>query len=238
MLRGIKDYKTAVANKLKTFLSSVRESIQTQDSVHHFVSLLKLESSGLNAFDIYREIIEQEYFNGTTNNRILTGGMLYKEIKSHLLGDIKHRNTINEFQKFLCEHFFPESGEVQLTPNEEKGVLYVKIGNDEREIYNWGDGTQQLITMLFSIFKHKDEDAVFFIEEPELYLHPGLLRKFIEVINLDMFNKTQYFITTHSNVVLDTSADANINMSIFKFKKLKDQPNDVQEKFTVEQWTA
>lgn len=235
VLRGIKDYKTEVANKLKTFLSSVRESIQTQDSVHHFVSLLKLESSGLSAFDIYREIIEQEYFNGTTNNRILTGGMLYQEIKSHLLGDIKHRNTINEFQKFLCEHFFPESGEVQLTPNEEKGVLYVKIGDDEREIYNWGDGTQQLITMLFSIFKHKDEDAVFFIEEPELYLHPGLLRKFIEVINLNMFNKTQYFITTHSNIVLDASADTNINMSIFKFKKLKDQPKGGQEKFTVEQ---
>lgn len=89
--------------------------------------------------------------------------------------------------------------------------------------------------MLFSIFKHKDEDAVFFIEEPELYLHPGLLRKFIEVINLDMFNKTQYFITTHSNVVLDTSADANINMSIFKFKKLKDKSNNRQETFTVEQ---
>lgn len=235
VLRGIKDYKTAITNKLKTFLSSVRESIQTQDSVHHFVSLLKLESSGLSAFDIYREIIEQEYFNGNTNNQILTGGMLFQEIKSHLLGDIEHRNTINEFQKFLCKHFFPESGEVQLTPNEEKGVLCVKIGDDERAIYNWGDGTQQLITMLFSIFKHKDEDAVFFIEEPELYLHPGLLRKFIEVINLDMFNKAQYFITTHSNIVLDTSADANINMSIFKFKKLKDKTNNRHETFTVEQ---
>ena len=234
---------------MEEFLLLESNSIQTQDSVKHFISLLKLKSSGLKAFDIYREAIAQEYFNNETkeadretkecNNKakdfILTGGMLYQEIKSYLLGDIKHRNTINEFQKFLGEHFFPESVEVQLTPNEEKGVLYVKIGDDEREIYNWGDGTQQLITMLFSIFKHKDEDAVFFIEEPELYLHPGLLRKFIEVINLDMFNKTQYFITTHSNIVLDASADTNINMSIFKFKKLKDQPKGGQEKFTVEQ---
>ena len=249
VLRGIKDYKTIIGNKLEEFLLLESNSIQTQDSVKHFISLLKLKSSGLKAFDIYREAIAQEYFNNETkeadretkecNNKakdfILTGGMLYQEIKSYLLGDIKHRNTINEFQKFLGEHFFPESGEVQLTPNEEKGVLYVKIGDDEREIYNWGDGTQQLITMLFSIFKHKDEDAVFFIEEPELYLHPGLLRKFIEVINLDMFNKTQYFITTHSNIVLDASADTNINMSIFKFKKLKDQPKGGQEKFTVEQ---
>ena len=249
VLRGIKDYKTIIGNKLEEFLLLESNSIQTQDSDKHFISLLKLKSSGLKAFDIYREAIAQEYFNNETkeadrktkecNNKakdfILTGGMLYQEIKSHLLGDIEHRNTINEFQRFLCEHFFPESGEVQLTPNEEKGVLCVKIGADERAIYNWGDGTQQLITMLFSIFKHKDEDAVFFIEEPELYLHPGLLRKFIEVINLDMFNKTQYFITTHSNIVLDASADTNINMSIFKFKKLKDQPKGGQEKFTVEQ---
>ena len=235
VLRGVKDYKSTIVKKLNDFLSAVSNSIQTQDSVKHFISLLELAPSGLSSFDIYRKIIEREYFDSKTDKLVLTGGMLYQEIKSHLLGDIEHRNTINEFQKFLCKHFFPESGEVQLTPNEEKGVLCVKIGADERAIYNWGDGTQQLITMLFSIFKHKDEDAVFFIEEPELYLHPGLLRKFIEVINLDMFNKTQYFITTHSNIVLDASADTNINMSIFKFKKLKDQPKGGQEKFTVEQ---
>ena len=235
VLRGVKDYKSTIVKKLNDFLSAVSNSIQTQDSVKHFISLLELAPSGLSSFDIYRKIIEREYFDSKTDKLVLTGGMLYQEIKSYLLGDKQERDTITEFQDFLYEHFFLEYGKVQLIPKEKDGVLSVKIGDDEREIYNWGDGTQQLITMLFSIFKHKDEDAVFFIEEPELYLHPGLLRKFIEVINLDMFNKTQYFITTHSNIVLDTSADANINMSIFKFKKLKDQPKGGQEKFTVEQ---
>lgn len=55
------------------------------------------------------------------------------------------------------------------------------------------------------------------------------------LINLDIFEKHQYFMTTHSNMVLDASADANINMSIFKFKKMKEQSDDRQEKFTVEQ---
>lgn len=235
VLRGVKDYKSTIVKQLNNFLSSVSNSIQTQDSVKHFISLLELAPSGLSSFDIYRKIIEREYFDSKTDKLVLTGGMLYQEIKSYLLGDKQERDTITEFQDFLYEHFFLEYGKVQLIPKEKDGVLSVKIGDDEREIYNWGDGTQQLITMLFSIFKHKDEDAVFFIEEPELYLHPGLLRKFIEVINLDMFNKTQYFITTHSNIVLDASADTNINMSIFKFKKLKDQPKGGQEKFTVEQ---
>lgn len=64
----------------------------------------------------------------------------------------------------------------------------MKIGNDERPIYDWGDGTQQLIIILFSFFIHKDEEnKVFLIEEPEMYLHPGILRKFIEVINSEIF---------------------------------------------------
>ena len=93
-------------------------------------------------------------------------------------------------------------------------MLFIKIGNDERPIYDWGDGTQQLIIILFSLFIHKDEkDSLFFIEEPEIYLHPGILRKFIEVINSDVFPNHQYFITTHSNIVLDTSADSDIEMS-------------------------
>lgn len=236
-LRGIKDYKTTIEKKLNSFLLSVCDSIKSQDSVHHFINLLKLDSSGLNKFDIYREIITQEYFmsGSTSAKHILTGGSLYQEIKACLLGDKWQRELVVEFQEFLHKHFFPEYKDIQLIPKESKGVLCVKIGDDEREIYNWGDGTQQLITMLFPIFKCKDEGATFFVEEPELYLHPGLLRKIIEVINLDIFEKHQYFMTTHSNMVLDASADANINMSIFKFKKMKEQSDDRQEKFTVEQ---
>lgn len=115
-------------------------------------------------------------------------------------------------------------------------VIFVKIGKDERPIYNWGDGTQQLIIMLYSLFKYKDEqNKIFFIEEPEMYLHPGVLRKFIEVINSNLFKYHQYFITTHSNVILDTSADTNIKMSIFKFKKVKDTSQNDGKDFLIEQ---
>ena len=124
----------------------------------------------------------------------------------------------------------------KLIPDEEEKVLYVKIGNDERAIYDWGDGTQQLIVILYSLYKHKDETGkLFFIEEPEMYLHPGILRKFIEAINSDVFKNHQYFITTHSNIVLDTSADTNIKMSIFKFKKVSDKDDSAKKTFLVEQ---
>lgn len=232
-VRGVKDYKTILDTKLKTFLKSAA-SIQNKDSINHYISLLNLEKDGLQSFDIYREITSHEYFPQKDLN-IITGGNLYGKIKSMLLGNEEDRKTISDFQSFLQIYFFPEYETVQLIPNEEKKVLYVKIGYDERPIYDWGDGTQQLIIILFSLFIHKDEaNNLFFIEEPEIYLHPGILRKFIEVINSDIFPNHQYFITTHSNAILDVSADANINMSIFKFtknKNCKDNPSN----FLIEQ---
>ena len=232
-VRGVKDYKTVFDTKLKNFLKSAA-SIQNKDSINHYISLLNLEKDGLESFDIYRDITIREYFPNSNLN-IITGGNLYGKIKSMLLGNEKERNTILEFQSFLRKHFFSEYDTVQLIPYEGEKVLYVKIGNDERAIYNWGDGTQQLIIILFSLFIHKEElNNLFFIEEPEIYLHPGILRKFIEVINSDIFPNHQYFITTHSNVVLDVSADANINMSIFKFTKNKSS-EDGTAKFMIEQ---
>lgn len=240
IIRGTKDYKTIINNKLDTFLKSAN-SIQNKDAINHYISLLNLDSKGLESFDIYNDVITYEYFNDNKDNkgikeRILTGGKLYNEIKSMLLGDGSQREVIEKFQNFLKENFFSNYKEVQLIPNEEKKVLYVKIGNDERAIYDWGDGTQQLIVILYSLYKHKDEiGKLFFIEEPEMYLHPGILRKFIEVINSDVFKNHQYFITTHSNIVLDTSADTNIKMSIFKFKKVNNIKNNCGKNFLIEQ---
>ena len=237
VLRGFKDYKSIINSKLKSFLDSTR-SIQNKDSIHHYISLLNLEAKGLEDFDVYRDIVSQEYFkeNQASIKNILTGGKLYQEIKSMLLGNAEQRRLIEEYQNFLHDNFFDEYGSVQLIPNEEKKTLYVKIGDDERPIYDWGDGTQQLIIILFSLFIHKDEEnKVFFIEEPEMYLHPGILRKFIEVINSEIFKNHQYFITTHSNVILDTSADVNVEMSIFKFKKIKNKTSSDGAEFIIEQ---
>lgn len=237
ILRGFKDYKSIINNKLKNFLGST-QSIQNTDAINHYISLLYLETRGLGDFDIYRDMIAQEYFKKQPSfvNNILTGGKLYQEIKSMLLGNESKRKLITDFQTFIHKEFFSEYETVQLIPNEDEKILYVKIGSDERPIYDWGDGTQQLIIILFSLFIHKDEDnKLFFIEEPEMYLHPGILRKFIEVINSETFKNHQYFITTHANIVLDTSADSNIEMSIFKFKKNKGEVHDNPIQFFIEQ---
>ena len=237
VLRGTKDYKKIINKKLGSFLQSTT-TIQNKDSINHFISLLNLQNNGFQSFYIYKDVVENEYFSdkNSFNGKILTGGTLYNEIKSMLLGSEQDRTLIRDFQTFIKKMFFDEYNDFQLIPNEKYNVLYVKIGDTERPIYNWGDGTQQLIVILYSLYKHKDEqNKIFFIEEPEMYLHPGILRKFIEIINSETFKYHQYFITTHSNIVLDVSADTNISMSIFKFKRVKEKDKNNGKDFLIEQ---
>ena len=104
IIRGTKDYKTIINNKLDTFLKSA-DSIQNKDAINHYISLLNLDAKGLESFDIYNDVITYEYFNDNKDikgikERILTGGKLYNEIKSMLLGDGSQREVIEKFQNW------------------------------------------------------------------------------------------------------------------------------------------
>ena len=60
------------------------------------------------------------------------------------------------------------------------------------------------------------ERCLFFIEEPDICMHPGYQRILLQV--LAQHNQHQYFITTHSNHLLDMSLDFS-DTSLFLFKK-------------------
>ena len=63
---------------------------------------------------------------------------------------------------------------------------------------HFGTGTHELIVLCSALMLH--ENRFVCIEEPEIHLHPELLRKFFRF--LATTNNT-YFIATHSNVLLD-----------------------------------
>ncbi|MCP5768268.1 ATP-binding protein, partial [Klebsiella pneumoniae] len=63
-------------------------------------------------------------------------------------------------------------------------VVNIKIGEDkQRPIYELGDGLQQAIILTYETYmKEYDEDGnkqtyAFFIEEPELHMHAGMVRQ-------------------------------------------------------------
>lgn len=148
-----------------------------------------------------------------------------------MLSDYDERQTVIEFETFLSDNFF--NGErISIIPrqfvdkvyardnadNERNSDVYIKIGEEEEfPIYLLGDGIQSIIILTFPLFAHRDKRHILFIEEPELSLHPGMQRTFIETIN--QFENAQVFIATHSNHFLDMTLEASSDISVFSFQK-------------------
>lgn len=172
--------------------------------------------------DFYKQRTLADYFegkfpDGNFTGEIYTGQSFYKDLKSLLLGDHDQRKTAKEFEIFLSEELF--GGEsVTLIPRENSDVVWLRLGSSpEKAIFNMGDGLQHLIILTFPLFNNRSRSNQVFIEEPELYLHPGMQRSLIKAMR--RFNKNQYFIVTHSNHFLDLSLDFD-DISIYNLKKI------------------
>jgi AAA15 family ATPase/GTPase len=173
--------------------------------------------------NLYKNRTINDYFQNpalSDKMTVFTGLELYQTLKEKLLGEPEDRDLVKKFENFLSEKFF-NSKSVTLIPKE-KGddprVVNIKIGNEQQfPIYQLGDGLQNRIICTFNIFTEKDR-CLFFIEEPDMLMHPSLQRSFLEV--LSDFDQHQYFITSHSNHFLDMTLDF-ANISVFHFSKIE-----------------
>ena len=181
--------------------------------------------------DYFRDIISKRSFRDEGNPRtfIVTGLGLYQNIRKRLLARTQsERKTVRDYECFLSEHFFPGQN-VTLIPVEEgnNDVVHIRIGDkDERPIYDLGDGMQSLIICTYSIVTETEPGSLFFLEEPDLCMHPSLQRTFLEV--LKTYHRKmghQFFITTHSNHLLDLLEDNEL-VSIFSFSEIADRAPD------------
>lgn len=160
-----------------------------------------------------------DYFNGSSLDNdleIFTGLEMYKSLKEKLLGEPEEREIIKEYENFLSSTFF-QGNQITLIPKEkDNGIVHIKIGEEKQfPIYDLGDGIQNLVILTYKIFT-EEKNTLFFIEEPDLFMHPGMQRAFIEFLLTR--SKHQFFITTHSNHILDMSIDYS-EISIFHFQK-------------------
>jgi len=130
---------------------------------------------------------------------------------------------------FLSANFF-QGREVTLTPalhnqeGKENDVVHIKIGESEdRPIYDLGDGMQSLIICTYPIITELRLGSLFFLEEPDLCMHPSLQRVFLKVLRESYTEKGhQFFLTTHSNHLLDLLEDDDL-VSIFSFSEIADR---------------
>lgn len=172
-----------------------------------------------------------DHYQLVSSVEIFTGLELYQQLDRDFRG--RRRKDLESFEEFLSKTFFNSIG-VEIIPEHpdetyarppEKGkmrhgVIAVKLGQSgmEMPIHLLGDGIQSLIILLYRVFM-ASSDTWFFIDEPEIGLHPGLQRIFLDAItnHPDIIKKNhRFFLTTHSNHLLDLTIDKK-NISIFTF---------------------
>lgn len=186
--------------------------------------------------DLYRIRTQTDYFSQNDiprAPRVFTGLTLYAEVTDQLLGDRQKRERLRAYENFLSERLF-EGVAVSLIPRRDSDVLFVKLGSEtEQPIHHLGDGIQTVIILTYLAFVL--DRAWFFVEEPELYLHPGFQRKLVEVL-LEFEGRHRFFLTTHSNHFLDMTMDYR-GIATYGFRKMLDHDDgdEITPRFIVEQ---
>ncbi len=149
-----------------------------------------------------------------------TGLDLYSSIEE-MYYRVSSRKQLTEFEQFLSEQFFGNKDvaivparnvPVQLdnmvdrlptNPIDKVFEFEIQIGNEEPlAIHNLGTGIQMMIILTWFMFQC--ESGVIFIEEPELFIHPGMQKQLMNIYDTHPRSKQfQFFIATHSNHILD-----------------------------------
>ncbi|KPL80294.1 ATP-dependent nuclease [Herpetosiphon geysericola] len=220
---------SSIANIIINLLNQVQIKFNKNIYIPTLRSLRPLDSEYT---DFYQNQTIESYFKSAIHKpEIYTGLGIYAKLRIYLLGDNVKRKKIREYQEFISHTLF-EDKEVTLIPRDEEKHIFVKIGNEkERPIYDLGDGIQSAIILTFLPFVSL-ENCIFFIEEPELFLHPSMQRKILEFYH--SLDRHLFFMTTHSNHLLDITIDIP-EISIYNFRKsLTSSDDDETPHFIVE----
>ena len=218
---------------IKVFIEIEKIEIQKPQPHKSYIPLLRSAISiyGKRPGENVKKIAEDIYEYTTRKNyrlnddiEIETGRNLYKNIR-RVRNDFKYiRDEFEKFEKFLSESFF-DGKRVDIvardTEDPNEAHINIFIDEDERDIHDLGDGIQSLIIIMFKIFTAKPGSWIF-IEEPEITLHPGFQRIFLDQLlkNKDFEEKElKFFISTHSNHLLDLSLESKSHISIFSFER-------------------
>lgn len=190
--------------------------------------------------DIFLETLNNYY---KLNNKIVdvfTGIHLYKDILNTRNSKREIRESFEKFENFIGKYFF-DNKKIDIVAefnkdeslagnnNLENISVHIEGEKETRDLFRLGDGIQAIIILMYKIFMAEDNSFIF-IDEPELNLHPGMQRLFLEQIttNKDLEKKNlMYIITTHSNHLLDLTIEKE-NVSIYSFSPKKNANGEKQ----------
>jgi hypothetical protein len=196
----------------------------------YFNQMIQIENTDADKF-----INNKEFFDWKKNRTISfnltisTGETIQKQI-IEMNTDTDGKEKLAAYVKAVENYFFNGSKFGIIEKPNDTDVIKVTIGNEhDKCIYDLGDGIQQILILTFEAFM-AEKRMLFFIEEPEIHFHPGMLRQLMNFY----LDKTEhyYFFTTHSNHLLDMVNESD-EVVIQKFIKLPKNDTKEESKFEI-----
>lgn len=230
--KAINAYKEELSSYECIYIPTIRGlrgtnySISEEKDAKGQTSKRKTESK---EYDNYEHRTRADYFKTGLKEKatIYTGFHLYTDVRKLLLGKNQDREKIRSFEKFIGDTFFGGKP-FNIIPSVDDHSVHISIDNEEdKPIYDLGDGIQSIIILTYPLFFNTDKKMKVFYEEPDLYLHPGYQRIFMEAIARPEFKDFQFFFTTHSNHFLDMTLDYS-NISVYAFRRIADKQFEIE----------
>lgn len=180
--------------------------------------------------DVFKQTTIKSHKLNDVKVDVFTGLDLYYQIVN-IRNDVKDkRESFEKFEEFLSTNFF-QGKKIEIVAKfniydkhngkDDSEIINVYIDGESKDLHELGDGIQALFILMYKIYTCENKSLIF-IDEPEINLHPGMQRLFLEQITSNKFlqeKKLIYFISTHSNHFLDLTIEKE-DISIFLFNKV------------------
>lgn len=179
-------------------------------------------------------ILNNDYVTGE-NNIIKDAQKRIIRVKPNISADFLIKNYLRDFKDRHKDEYSDFCSTLQdyfddMEISENLFLESVSMDRKERPVVRMGDGFRRLFIMLFYIF-HPDFDIIL-IDEPELHLHPTVIKKFLKVL-IDKKFDNQVFLTTHSSIFVTPkhieyiwriARDENRNTKVYTIFSSKNTP--------------
>ena len=150
-------------------------------------------------------VIQEGHTFGDSNSSINGSNIISKmfEMQNPVIGNESSRDKFNLIQRFVRDLINKPDLEIEI-PHTKKEIV-LTIDENRLPLESFGTGIHQLVLLCSTLVIH--ENSIVCIEEPEIHLHPELQRKFIKFLGK---TKNIYFLTTHSNIFLDSRYNTSV----------------------------
>lgn len=186
------------------------------------LQLLKAWADSIRFFDPVRAVDRSQGSRGMDDGAGLLAHLLRRQLDPRQTA--RHArftaNLIKQINSFMESGGIGGFDNCELKGSDENPQMYLSQRNFSGPpiaLESMGTGVAELVILVSALVEDTGRSIHYFIEEPEIHLHPGLLRRFMNA--LSDFPDAQFFVSSHSNVVLDALGSRD---RVFRFHQRRD----------------